>query len=210
MNSSSPTPRRAYWLRTLHQWHWVSAAVSLVGMLLFSITGITLNNAAWIESSPNTTTRELTVPADLMTLLVTPAGSEAARTPLPDDLENWLDRSLQIQIAGRVAEINADEVYLSLPEPGADAWLAIDRETGELEYEHRSRGWIAYFNDLHKGRHTGKAWSWFIDLFALCCVIFSLSGLLLMKIHAANRVSTWPLLSLGALVPLVLMLLFIH
>lgn len=210
MNPGSSTPRRAYWLRTLHQWHWVSAAVSLVGMLLFSITGITLNNAAWIESSPNTTSRELTVPARLMALLGEPEASASVPTPLPAELEHWLNQNLRIQIAGRVAEISADEAYLSLPEPGADAWLAIDRQTGMLEYEHRSRGWVAYFNDLHKGRHTGKAWSWFIDLFALCCVIFSLSGLLLMKIHAANRVSTWPLLSLGALVPLVLMLLFIH
>ena len=34
--------RRGFWLRQLHQWHWISAAVCLVAMLLFTITGITL------------------------------------------------------------------------------------------------------------------------------------------------------------------------
>ena len=27
--------RRAFWTRQLHQWHWISSALSLVGMLLF-------------------------------------------------------------------------------------------------------------------------------------------------------------------------------
>ena len=36
---STQQQRRGYWLRTLHQWHWISAAVCLVGMLLFSVTG---------------------------------------------------------------------------------------------------------------------------------------------------------------------------
>ncbi|MGO4778993.1 PepSY-associated TM helix domain-containing protein, partial [Lysobacter sp. 2RAB21] len=35
--------RRSFWLKTLHRWHWISAAVSLIALLLFSITGITLN-----------------------------------------------------------------------------------------------------------------------------------------------------------------------
>nr|MBP6216900.1 PepSY-associated TM helix domain-containing protein [Luteimonas sp.] len=31
----SQQQRRGFWLRTLHQWHWISSAVCLVGMLLF-------------------------------------------------------------------------------------------------------------------------------------------------------------------------------
>ena len=36
---------RAFWLRQLHSWHWISAALSLAGMLLFAVTGLTLNHA---------------------------------------------------------------------------------------------------------------------------------------------------------------------
>ena len=37
----------------MRQWHWISAAVCLIGMLLFAITGITLNHASQIESKPS-------------------------------------------------------------------------------------------------------------------------------------------------------------
>ena len=53
LSASSPSTqqqRRGYWLRTLHQWHRISAAVCLIGMLLFAVTGITLNHAAQIEA----------------------------------------------------------------------------------------------------------------------------------------------------------------
>ena len=46
----STQQRRGFWLRTLHQWHWISSAICLIGMLLFAFTGITLNHAADIAA----------------------------------------------------------------------------------------------------------------------------------------------------------------
>ena len=60
---SAARQRRGYWLRTLHQWHWISAAVCLVGMLLFAVTGITLNHAARIEATPTVVHVNDTLPA---------------------------------------------------------------------------------------------------------------------------------------------------
>ena len=37
--SALPGARRAMWLKQLHQWHWISSALCLMAMLLFSITG---------------------------------------------------------------------------------------------------------------------------------------------------------------------------
>jgi uncharacterized protein len=108
------------------------------------------------------------------------------------------------------ARLNGHPIYLSLPRPGGDAWLRIMRDTGEFEYELTERGWISYLNDLHKGRNTGLAWSWFIDIFAAACLVFSITGLLILKMHALKRPSTWPMVGLGLLVPLLLTLLFIH
>ena len=61
--------RRVFWLRTLHQWHWISSAVCLIGMLLFAITGITLNHAAKIEASPEVTHLTATLPAPVVAML---------------------------------------------------------------------------------------------------------------------------------------------
>ncbi len=47
-------------------------------------------------------------------------------------------------------------------------------------------------------------------MFALACLVFSVTGLFLLKLHAAGRVATWPLVGLGLVVPLLLVILFIH
>ena len=194
------------WLGTLRQWHWISSALCLVGMLLFAVTGITLNHAGQIESKPLVETREGQLPERLLNRLQ----ADTPEDGLPAHLQRWLEQTLDVQLAGREAEWSDGELYVALPRPGGDAWLSLNLESGELEYESTDRGWIAYFNDLHKGRHSGEAWSWFIDLFAVACVVFSLTGLLLLQRHAGNRPGTWPLVGLGLVIPLLLALLFIH
>jgi hypothetical protein len=58
MRLSAAHRRRSFWLKHLHRWHWISAALSLVGMILFAATGITLNHAGEIEATPRVTTVE--------------------------------------------------------------------------------------------------------------------------------------------------------
>lgn len=233
MNATTTKHRsKNAWMKTMHQWHWISAAISLAGLMLFSITGITLNNASMFEASPVTTRHEMTLPADIHRGLhawmrddeqatrsadgTARAEAKGATTPkstttsLRPDLENWLDQALGIRIAGRPAEMSADEIYVSLPEPGGDAWLAIDLTSGTLEYERIHRGLVAYLNDLHKGRHSGLVWSWFIDLLAIACVVFAITGLFLLKIHGKNRPMTWPLTGSGLVIPVLIMLLLVH
>ncbi|MBB3102052.1 PepSY-associated TM helix domain-containing protein [Azomonas macrocytogenes] len=194
------------WIGTLRQWHWISSALCLAAMLLFAITGVTLNHASQIESSPQVSNRNTHLPEALQ-------GELLARIPtngLPETLRNWLEAELPVELAARIPEWNGPELYIALPRPGGDAWLSLNIDSGELEYESTDNGWIAYFNDLHKGRHSGLAWSWFIDIFAVLCVVFSISGLLLLNRQAAGRPTTWPLIGLGLVLPVLLALLFIH
>ena len=206
--TSSATPgRRAYWLKTLHQWHWLSAAVCLVGLLGFAVTGITLNHAGQIGAEPVVTTRDAVVPTELLQGETLPAEGEA---PLPSPLRAWIADEVDVRVGARAAEWSESEIYLSLPRPGGDAWLSIDRASGELVYEHTDRGWVSYLNDLHKGRNTGAMWSWFLDLFAVACLVFTLTGLFLLQMHARHRPATWPMVGLGLVLPAVLALIFIH
>ena len=209
---SADRAHRAGWLRTLHRWHWISSAISLLGMLLFAATGLTLNHAAQIEAHPSVVDRKATLPADLLALQAPgrAGGVDKRNAPLPAPLAAWVAGALGVSVDGRAAEWSADEIYLAMPRPGGEAWVRIDRASGAAELEDTDRGWIAYLNDLHKGRHAGAAWSWFIDLFAAACLLFSLTGLLILKLHAGNRAGTWPLVGLGVVVPLVLALLFVH
>ena len=206
-SSNLNAANRGFWLRTLHQWHWISAAVCLVGMLLFSITGITLNHAGSIEAEPKVQQVNDTLPQALLQGL--PARVEG-NAPLPVGLSGWLRDKHGIVAGDREAEWSEDELYLSMPGPGKDAWLSIQRADGALEYERTERGTLAFLNDLHKGRNAGTAWSWFIDVFAAASIVFTATGLFLLYLHGRQRRATWPLVALGLLIPLLLALLFIH
>lgn len=212
----APTPprpatkksRKAFWLKQLHMWHWMSSAVSLIGLLLFAITGFTLNHAADIEGAPVVTEKAAQMPPALLARLksATPATEKAQ---LPAEVAQWVEESFPVKASGE-AEWSADEVYLPAPRPGGDAWVAIDLATGDASSEVTSRGWISYLNDLHKGRNSGSEWSLFIDVFAFACLIFALTGLVLLWLHSAKRRSTWPLVGMGLALPAAIAVIFIH
>lgn len=212
MPSPTDNRRRAYWLKTLHQWHWISSAVCLIGLLLFSLTGITLNHSAQIEARARVQTLEGRLPEELREALAAQAAklSDKAQAPVPQALARWLAEQLEVQAQGRDAEWSRDELFVSMPRPGGDAWVRIDLASGAAEVERTDRGWIAYLNDLHKGRHAGAAWSWFIDVFAVACLVFSITGLFILKLHSAMRPTTWPIVAAGLVIPLLLAILFIH
>jgi uncharacterized protein len=192
----------------MRQWHWVSAAISLIGMLLFAATGITLNHAGTIEAKPVVTERVAKLPPALIsTVAELPA---KAKTIVPSALADWAYATLRVDIRGREADVSEAEIYVALPRPGGDAWLSIERKSGEARYELTSRGWISYLNDLHKGRNTGPTWSLFLDVFAIACVVFCLTGLVLLQLLSNGRPSTWPLVGLGLVIPMLIAIFLIH
>ena len=205
--AAKPKHRRSFWLKQLHTWHWVSAAICLVGMLLFAVTGITLNNAAHIEASPEVTKAAAQLPEALLKGAVPPAGGKG---PLPASIAGWIGQHMDVTVTGAEGEWSDGEVYVALPRPGGDAWLTLDTETGDIAYERTGRGVVSYLNDLHKGRHTGTAWSWFIDLFSVACIVFTVTGFFLLQLHSGKRPATWPMVGAGIAIPLLLIILFIH
>jgi hypothetical protein len=211
MSATPNSARRAYWLKTMHQWHWISSAVCLLGILLFSVTGITLNHAEQIDTEAKVTNRAATLPLPLQIELQQAAKKIGdGKAPLPESIRHWLADSWSLRVSDEPAEWSPIDVYLGQPRPGGDAWLRIGLSDGQMEYELTDRGWISWLNDLHKGRHTGAVWYWFIDLLAVACLFFSATGLVILQLHAKSRPSTWAVVGLGVLVPVLIALLFIH
>jgi len=193
--------------RTTHLLHWISAAVCFAALALFTITGITLNHAGSISGKPLITKHAAQMPDALRAAL----GPRAAGDPsVPPALEDWIDAEFGVSVDDATVEWSDEELYLSAPGPGSDAWVSIDRASGAAKSEITDRGWLAYFNDLHKGRNTGLAWRVFIDVVAAAVLFFSLTGLVLLQIQARQRPSTWPLVIGGTVFALVLMLFFVH
>lgn len=210
--SSTPIRKRrltrGWWLKQLHTWHWISAAVSLAGMLMFALTGITLNHAASIPATPSTEDRTARLAPSLLHLLQ--AKPMAPGAPLPGPVAAAVAQDVHLDPAGRAADWSDDEVYVPMPRPGGDAWVSVARTDGTIKAEVTRQGLVSLLNDLHKGRNTGLAWRLFIDAFAAAAILFTGTGLLLLQFHARHRKKTWPLVGLGLAVPALIAILLIH
>lgn len=201
--------KTSFWKRQARVWHSVSGAICLAGMLLFSLTGLTLNHAKETTSEPVVIETRVEMPADLIeTMHAEPTNGYTRQLPL--SLRDWISETLDISVTRKRVEWTEIDAYVALARPGGDAWLTIDRETGEVIYELTTRGTIAFLNDLHKGRDTGPIWIWFIDIFSVASVLFCLTGLWLLQIHASKRPSTWPLTIIGFSLPILLAIISIH
>jgi len=194
--------------RTMHLWHWISAAICFAALTLFTVTGITLNHASAISATPVVTSGNAQLPADLLAELGNPY--LAGKDPVPAKLLEWAEDTFKLSLRDAEPEWSVEELYLSAPGPGRDGWVSIDRASGEARFEATDRGWVAYFNDLHKGRNAGIAWTIFIDVVAVAVLFFSLTGLLLLWIQARQRASTWPLVGGGVAILAALMIFFAH
>src|SRR5690606_28323769 len=113
--------RRAYWMKTMIQWHWISSAICLIGMILFTVTGITLNHADEIAAEPKVVTGNAELPPELLKLFNEDSQDDADEArPLPAESAHWLSKQFSTPIGRQPAEWNSSEVYLSMPGPGVD------------------------------------------------------------------------------------------
>src|ERR1700761_4170569 len=93
---------RAFWLKQLHQWHWISSALCLVGMLLFAITGFTLNHAGQIEAQTKTVHRSAQLPDALLKAV---SGDDQRKgVALPAAVADWISSTLDVDVAGRTGD----------------------------------------------------------------------------------------------------------
>ncbi|WP_027882327.1 PepSY-associated TM helix domain-containing protein [Meiothermus rufus] len=151
-------------IRSLHLY---ASMASLLVVLFFAATGITLNHPDWAFGN---TAKSHTYTGTL------PAGWKVG------DQVNWLEVAESLRAAhglrGRVSDTFAegDEASISFRGPGyaADAFIQPD---GQYTLKVTLQGPVAVLNDLHKGRDAGSAWAWVIDLSGGFLLLVALTGL---------------------------------
>lgn len=186
--------------RTLH---WISSAIGLASLVFFSITGITLNHPDWFSADRAVEVQEVAMTGAWMTQFS--AEDELGQLDL---LTTELDLRWGL---GLPRNIDRDEIewVLDYQRPGGLGTVVLDLDTSVLSYESVSDGLVALINDLHKGRHAGQAWVLLIDVVSVLCLVFALSGLVLLWVHASKRASTWPLVALGVGGPILVFFWFV-
>jgi hypothetical protein len=84
-------------------------------------------------------------------------------------------------VSGALSDFRVDDAQctVSFKGPAYTADIFVDRATGGYDLTETRMGFVALLNDLHKGRDSGRAWGWVIDVSAVLMMLVSLSGLVL-------------------------------
>lgn len=171
-------------LRWLHIY---TSMVSLLAVLFFAATGVTLNHPDWLAAE-RTEESSGTLPA-------------AWKTQKGID---WLVVAEHLRASHRVrgavtAHTEDDrEAALTFRAPGYSADAYVDVREGSYRLTVSYQGAIGMVNDLHRGRDAGRAWAWLIDVAGVFLVLLSLTGLGLLYYLRKVRLSGLVTLAAGA------------
>ncbi len=181
------------WSGVVRWLHLYLSIVSFVLVLFFAITGLTLNHADWFNDAGKTT--------DIKGKL-NPAWVASPDTARVNKLAiaEYLRATYKLQ--GVVSEFRIDEqeCAVSFRAPGYTADVFIARPEGTFELTETRLGLVAIMNDLHKGRDTGKGWSWVIDVSAVFMTLVSVTGLLLLLFLKKRRFNGLIWLLIGGII----------
>ena len=204
MNSESrqrPFRRRlfiqvAFWIRWSHIY---ASMLGLAVTLFFSVTGITLNHPEWFP--------EITVSLDPVEGKLDPRWLDPSRANKVEKLEIVEFFRREHGVTGLVADfrIEDDECLLTFKGPGHAADAVIDRATGRYTLNQVKHGFVAWINDLHKGRDTGPVWSILIDVSAVLLTLISTTGILLILYLKMRRKPGLLVMTIGALIACVVL-----
>jgi uncharacterized protein len=151
--------------RTVHVY---LTMLGLLVMLLFSVTGFTVNHAAWFgATSPRVTERDDQVPLPLV----------AQRDGLR--IVEHLRQTFGIRAAMTNFGDQEDEYYVSFKSPGELWEISVAKATGKVRARQEAYNFTAIVNNLHRGRFSGPAWSWVIDISAGLIVLACATGFVL-------------------------------
>ncbi len=136
-------------------------------MMFFAITGVILNHEDWI--SGQTVTHDTT---GVMPLAIMQG---------PDKLMVVEHLRSDFGAIGAVSTFDADptSLHVELKGPGRHTDADIDRATGKVKVTVERHGVLMRLDDLHRGKDSGHAWRWVIDLSAALLFLGSLTGILM-------------------------------
>ncbi len=169
-------------LASLSRWlHIYLSMASFAILLFFAVTGLTLNHAERFSAQPRIAQDKGKVEIKWI----------KAEDSAVDKLAIVEHLRQAHGIKGALSDFRLDEseAAVSFKGPGYAADAFISRETGEYELTETRSGLVAALNDLHKGRDTGREWSWLIDASAALMTLVSMTGLVLICFVKRRRLN---------------------
>ena len=174
--------------------------VSMAGftlVLLFAITGLTLNHQDFGWSNPEITNSTIMVPAGIVD------------HPSEEVVGKHLQSSLGLRSPATAYHQDPEQIQVTFAAPGHRTLVTIDRAKHSGDVESEARGLLGKLDDLHKGFDSGRVWYWIIDIAAVLLTISALTGMVTLLSLRARRVSGFILGGLGLATLIVIYLLWV-
>lgn len=162
-------------------------------VLFFAVTGLTLNHTEWFDGKQVEKKIEGTIPAEWIN------NPDTAKIKKLEIVEFF---RRQYGITGYVSDfyIQDNDCSVSFKGPGYSADAFINREDGTFRMTELKLGVFAVLNDLHKGRDSGKGWSYLIDISAIFLTVISLSGLVMLFFLKKKRMKALIVALIGGVI----------
>jgi hypothetical protein len=166
-------------------------------VLLFAITGVTLNHEDFGWGQPRITRSTIRLPADVL--------ERAEQATLGQHVRKTL--GLRSPLTDYHAD--TDQIQLTFAAPGHRTVVTVNRSERMGEVENESRGLLGRLDDLHKGFDSGRLWFWIIDVTALLLTISALTGTVTLLYFRARRRSGFIVAALGVISIVMLYLIWV-
>lgn len=189
------------WVKTFFQYsrdlHVYFSTLLFSLLIFFSITGILLNHLDWLPSGSHQKTLEYSLDQSFALADSDDIDMNALELYLMD--RHGLPKARSIDLDREVNEVSFD-----FPLPAGSSFIIVDMGLKEVVVEAQRSHWLLLLNDLHKGRHSGEAWSWLIDLSAGFMVFFSITGMIILFQQRRRKKAGLALAVLGTVSPVLL------
>lgn len=189
--------RRDFYRHSRYVHGWLSAFAFLT-LLFFSVTGLLLNHPEWFEPAKTEQTTQLILPESILKSI------KQQENP-SDTILNYVRQQQNVVGRYQSSEVMDNEVMIRLESPAGatDIWVMAD--TGETEITQKPASTVSMLNDLHRGKNSGLAWSWLIDISAIIVIALSLVGYILF-LSIKTRLVTHLMLTAASLALIILLI----
>jgi hypothetical protein len=135
-------------------------------ILLFAITGLTLNHTDSAFHSRSSDSKKISLPEDVV------------RNPDQEKVSSQLRTMLGMKAPVTLYKEFPDEIEVLFTAPGSRTHVVINRQDQTAAVEIESRGWLGKLEDLHKGHDAGRVWAWIIDIVAVLLATSAVTGII--------------------------------
>ena len=163
--------RRDFYRHSRYVHGWLSAFAFLT-LLFFSVTGLLLNHPEWFEPAKTEQTTQLILPESVLKSI------KQQENP-SDAILNYVRQQQNVVGRYQSSEVMDNEVMIRLESPAGETDIWVMADTGETEITQKPASTVSMLNDLHRGKNSGLAWSWLIDISAIIVIALSLVGYIL-------------------------------